>query len=108
MTDLSTIQQKVVETFDAYDQQGTARWTAETASHDLQYQIGSLAKAILQLNGKRYPEGLSEAELREAIADELADTIANVLYIAAELDIDIEAALNGMFASDQKKIEERS
>lgn len=98
----------VVRTFDAYMAQGTARWRYKTAALDLSYQVGSLAKRILQLDGERYPEGLSKEEIKAKIPDELADIMAEVLFIAHELGIDMNQAWESMIKSDNKKIEERS
>lgn len=45
-----------------------------------------------------------EAEFR----DELADILAEVLYIASERGIDMNRAMDEMVASDQKKVTERT
>ncbi len=102
------MQQQVAETFKKYESQGTEPWTFETAAQDLQYQIGSIAKCVLQLKNKRFVEGLSEEEIKRVLSDELADVIADVLFIADDLGIDIEQAWEGMLRSDDKKIKERT
>lgn len=91
-----------------YEKQGTKPWTYDIAAQDLQYQVGSLAKRILQLKGYRYSDLLSHKEITESLSDELADIFAEVLFIAHELDIDLGAAWERMLASDKKKIAERS
>jgi NTP pyrophosphatase (non-canonical NTP hydrolase) len=106
--DLKKFQKDVVKVFDEYDAQGTQHWTYQIAAQDLAYQYGSLAKRLLQLEGKRFPEGLSKEQLKEKIADELVDMLAEVVFIADRLDIDLEQAASKMFESDRKKIEERS
>ena len=106
--ELNTMQQQVVDMFKKYEQQGTESWTYQTAAHDLQYQLGKLSKCVLQLENKRFNEGLTEPQIKIQLADELADIMAEVLFIAAELDINLAEAWAGMLASDEKKIEERS
>lgn len=99
---------EIVRNFDEYEKQGTPPWTYETAVRDLPYQVGNLSKLVLQKIGDRYNEGLSDEEIQLKIADELSDIIADVLFIAHELNIDITEAWQAMLASDQKKISERS
>jgi len=91
-----------------YSKQGTIEWTWEIAAQDLQYQMGSLTKRILQLQNKRYDDKLTKDEIKEHIADELADIVAECLFIANGLDIDMGKAYNNMLESDKKKISERS
>lgn len=105
---LKEMQQQIVAVFDAYEAQGTKTWTYDIAAHDLQYQIGNLTKCILQLKGFRYAEGKSEEEIKTRAADELADIMAEVLFISHELGIDITKAWDDMIASDMKKISDRS
>jgi hypothetical protein len=98
----------VRDSFAAYDAQGTRHWTWETAAKDLTYQIGSLSKVMLQLSGDRWADGKSKAQLEAKFQDELADILAEVLYIASERGIDMSAAMDAMVKSDQKKISERA
>ncbi|MFH1667648.1 MAG: hypothetical protein ABH884_01320 [Candidatus Komeilibacteria bacterium] len=102
------MQREIVEVFSKYESQGTKPWSYSVTSHDLQYQVGNLTKCILQLQNYRYREGLGEAQIKENLADELADIMAEVLFLAHELDIDLQEAWKKMFASDEKKISERS
>lgn len=108
MNEINLMKSQIVEVFKKYDGQGTSSWTYDIAAQDLQYQVGSLIKCILQLRGFRYREGLSEEKIKEKISDELADILAEVLFISHELNIDVETAWNKMVESDEKKIEERS
>ncbi len=108
MDTLDKMQQEVVEIFRKYDAQGTKTWTYEVASHDLQYQVGNLSKCILQLQNYRYREGLDESQIKDKLSDELADIMAEVLFIAHELDINLHSAWANMLDSDKKKINERS
>jgi NTP pyrophosphatase (non-canonical NTP hydrolase) len=108
MDTLDKMQQEVVEIFKKYDAQGTKTWSYDVASHDLQYQVGNLSKCVLQLQNYRYREGLDEVQIKAKLSDELADIMAEVLFIAHELDIDLHSAWANMLASDQKKISERS
>ena len=111
MQESKTVQQmteEIVRNFKEYEKQGTNAWTYETAVRDLPYQVGNLSKLVLQKTGDRYNEGLSEDEIKLKISDELADIIADVLFISHELDIDMTQAWHNMLASDQQKISERS
>ena len=99
---------EIVRTFKKYDKTGTRTWTAEIAAKDLSYQIGSLTKRMMQQKGERYADGLSKKELKRYTADELADILAEVLFISHELDIDIQEAWNAMIGSDTAKIKARS
>lgn len=107
MLTLATMTTQIVDTFNAYDAQGTAHRTYETAAFDLPYQVGNLAKAILQKTGRRHRWSLTDAQLQYNIADELADIMAEVLFIAHELGIDMEKAWEQMLMSDAEKIAAR-
>ena len=98
----------VQDSFGTYDAQGTRHWTWETAAKDLAYQIGSLNKIMLQLSGDRWADGKDKAALEADFRDELADVLAEVLYIAAERGIDMNQAMDEMVQSDQKKVSERT
>ena len=108
MKNLQEMQKQVVDLFKKYQSQGTKMWTYETASHDLQYQVGKLSKCVLQLKNYRYRENLNEDEIKENVADELADIMAEVLFISNELNIDFNKAWEKMIESDENKINERS
>lgn len=108
MSQITEMQKQIVDTFNEYDRQGTVHWTYDIAATDLQYQIGNLTKAILQLRGFRYAEGLTPEEIKHRISDELADIMAEVLFIAHELDINMEQAWDTMLKSDKTKIDTRS
>jgi hypothetical protein len=98
----------VRESFAKYDAQGTRHWTWETAARDLPYQVGSLSKVLLQLSGDRYAEGKDAAALEWELRNELADIMAEVLYIAGERGIDMDQALAEMLDDDKKKVRERT
>lgn len=101
--------QLVKDSFSNYDDNTpTVEWNYHIAARDLAYQIGSLTKALMQLDGERFNEGKSEAELRDVVADELADILAETLYIADGLGISMSDALDAMVESDNKKIEKQS
>jgi NTP pyrophosphatase (non-canonical NTP hydrolase) len=106
--EIKSMTDQIVKIFKEYDKQGTKSWTYDIAAHDLQYQIGILAKRVLQLKGFRFKEGLSDENIKNDISDELADVLAETLFIAHELDIDIGEAWNAMIESDKKKINTRS
>lgn len=99
----------VLDSFSNYDENTpTVEWNHRIAARDLSYQIGSLTKALMQLEGERFDEQKSKQELREIVADELADILAETLYIAHEMDISMSDALDAMVESDNKKIEKQS
>lgn len=105
---ISQLTEAVKESFAKYDKQGTEHWTWEVAARDLSYQIGSLNKVILQLSGDRWADGKDKEALEADFRNELADILAEVLYIAAERNIDINQAMNEMLADDQHKVTSRA
>ncbi len=107
MKTLKDYTSEVVKIFNKYTKTGTVKWTYEIALLDMQYQLGSLTKRIMQMNGKRHKENLSEKEIKDKIADELADVFAETLFIAKELKIDLDKAFNKMLESDNQKINQR-
>ena len=94
--------------FKDYDKTGTKTWDYKRTAFDLSYQVGSLSKRISQLDNVRYNDGLTKKEILEKASDELADILAEVLFIAHELDIDMEKAWENMKTSDKTKIATRS
>lgn len=104
---LAQLTADVKASFAKYDAQGTKHWTWETAAKDLPYQVGCLAKVILQLSGERYDDGRSKGALEWQLRNELADILAEVLYIADGLNIDMNQAMAEMVADDTKKVGER-
>jgi len=105
---ISELQQDVLKIYRAYEKTGTNKWTYQTALIDLQYQIGSLAKCALQLRGDRFNEGKTASQLNAAMGDELADILAEALFIAHELGIDLSEAWENMLQSDKSKIATRT
>lgn len=105
---LSQMRAEIVRIFKIYQKQGTKKWTYDIAAKDLSYQIGSLTKRIMQMQNERYADGLTKKELKSFISDELADILAEVLFISHELDIDMHEAWENMVGSDNKKIKTRS
>lgn len=105
---LSYFRRYALKIFKEYEKTRTVRWTYDIAAKDMSYQVGSLIKRIMQYRNERYADGLSKKEIKGHIADELADILAEVLFISHELDIDIEKAWAGMADSDKKKISARS
>lgn len=104
---LKEFQAEAVATFKNYQNTGTPPWNYSITARDLPYQVGSLTKALLQLEGIRHKEGKDDTELKAKIADELADIFAEVLFISHELGISLEKAWEDMLISDQHKISER-
>lgn len=105
---ISQLTQIVRDSFAQYDKQGTKHWTWKVAAKDLAYQIGSLNKVMLQLSGDRWADGKDKNTLEAEFRDELADILAEVLYIASERGIDMNQAMGEMVQSDTKKVEERT
>ena len=105
---ITQLTQIVKDSFAQYDKQGTRHWTWEVAAKDLSYQIGSLNKVMLQLSGDRWADNKDEVALEAEFRDELADILAEVLYIAAERGIDMNQAMGEMVQSDTKKVKERT
>ena len=105
---ITELTKAVKDSFGTYDKQGTRHWTWQTAAQDLSYQIGSLHKVMLQLSGDRWADKKDEETLEAEFRDELADILAEVLYIASERGIDMNRAMDEMVASDQKKVTERT
>lgn len=104
---LKDFTEEVVALFKKYEETGTPPWTYKTAVQDLSYQVGSLTKAVMQLEGERHAEGKSKEEMMKKVGDELADIFAEVLFIAHELNISLEEAWDQMLESDRSKIESR-
>jgi len=105
---VTELTQLVKTSFAKYDKQGTRHWTWEAAAKDLAYQIGSLNKVMLQLSGDRWADGKDKDALEADFRDELADILAEVLYIAGERGIDMNQAMDEMVESDQRKVSERT
>lgn len=110
MTDysLKELTRLIRKSFARYDNQGTKHWTWKTMLQDLSYQVGSLQKIDLQLSNYRYSHGKSKTDLEKDFRNELANILAEVLYIADELKIDMNQAMNEMFEDDTKKVKNRT
>lgn len=106
MKNLHDMTQEIVATYKSYESTGTKPWDYLIASRDLSYQVGSLTKIIMQLSGERYTKDSAES-LKSQAADELADILAEVLFIAKELNINLDEAWAKMIGSDEQKINER-
>lgn len=105
---ISELTKAVKASFAKYDNQGTDHWTWEIAAKDLAYQIGSLNKVMLQLSNHRWADGKSTEVLEADFRNELADILAEVLYIAGERNIDMNTAMEEMYDDDQRKVSERT
>jgi hypothetical protein len=105
---ITELTKTVKASFAKYDKQGTDHWTWEVAAKDLAYQIGSLNKVMLQLSRHRWADGKDTETLEADFRNELADILAEVLYIAGERNIDMNIAMDEMYADDQRKVDERT
>ncbi len=63
---------------------------------------------MLQLSGDRWADGKDTPALEAIFRDELADILAEVLYIESERGIDMNQAMQEMTVSDTKKVKERT
>jgi NTP pyrophosphatase (non-canonical NTP hydrolase) len=94
---LKRMESQVVQGMKSYHQQmGTKLWDYRIAARDLVCQVGSLNKLVMQLEGERFNHHKSPNEIKEEIADELVDIFSMVLFIAHELNIDLQDAWDGM------------
>ncbi len=107
LNQIEQMTEEIVAMYKQYQKTGTKPWTYEIAAKDLSYQVGSLTKLIMQRTGERFADNKSEEELRKGIADELADILAETLFIAHELDIDLTQAWEDMIRSDESKVSVR-
>lgn len=105
---ISELSKAVKDSFAKYDKQGTKHWTWKVAANDLSYQIGSLNKVILQLSNHRWADGKTKESLEANFRNELADILAEVLYIAGKRNIDMNKAMEEMFTDDDKKVTKRT
>jgi len=105
---ITELSQAVKKSFANYDNQGTQHWTWEIAAQDLAYQIGSLNKVMLQLSGHRWADDKDKAALETDFRNELADILAEILYIADERGINMNIAMKEMIADDHRKVAERT
>ena len=97
----------IVKNYENYLRSGTVRRDAMIASRDLTYQIGTLNKLLMQLHKQRRNDGMTEEEMKSKISDELSDIMADTLYIAHELNINMDLAWEEMIKNDTSKIEKR-
>lgn len=104
---LEAMTQQVTHQMERYTQMGTKKWTYKTALRDLPVQVGSLTKLAMQLEGERYRHGMNAPDIKRKMADELADLLSLVLFIAHELSIDMKEAWHIMLSSDEHKLSSR-
>ena len=103
------MEEQIVEQLKKYHQHlGTKPWGYQTAAKDMSYQIGSLTKLMMQLEGERYRHAKTDDQIKEEIADELADMLSLILFISHELNIDLKEAWNNMLQNDENKLKKRS
>ncbi|HCL64396.1 MAG TPA: pyrophosphatase [Rhizobium sp.] len=56
-------------------------------------ELGELVQVANRLSGRSRRKGMSDQEIRQALADENADLLGHVLLFARHHDIDLEAAI---------------
>lgn len=81
----------------------TKTWDYKIAVKDLSVQVGSLTKLSMQLENERDAYRKSDQAIKDEIADELADLLSLALFIAHELKIDIMKAWENMLKADEEK-----
>ncbi len=59
----------------------------------LQEELGELTQVWMKLTDRGRRRGLSEAELREELANETADVLGHILLFAQKNDIDLAPAI---------------
>lgn len=59
----------------------------------LQEELGELTQVWMKLTERGRKRGLSESELREALADETADLLGHILLFATHNEIDLAPAI---------------
>ncbi len=91
-----------------YPSQGTKPWDIKTNTMDLQYQIGSLSKLVLQKENYVHNHGLSKQEINSLIALDISDIISLSLIIAKEMNIDPDKVFLKQIRTDLEKIKERT
>ena len=96
-----------IKTLRGYDKTTVKKWDYRIDASDLSVQLGSLTKALMQYENTRFAYGMTKKELKSKIGDELADILTEVLFIAHELNIDIEESFDTMLASDKEKVKKR-
>ncbi len=105
---LTTAMNDVVKMAQRYTSQGTKPWDVQTNAMDLQYQIGSLCKLLLQKDGFVHNHGLTAGEIDSLIALDISDIISLALVIADKLDINPDKAFIDHLQSDIEKIRKRT
>ena len=105
---LTEFTSEIVKSFAEYDKLGCNHWGYLEAIRDLPNQVGALTRLTGQLTGDRYNHGQSPDEIKTKMADELADIMAEVLFAAHYLEIDMNKALEDMLLSDREKITTRA
>ena len=106
--ELKQMSQEVVESIKKYQVTGTVPWDYRIAIRDMPVQVGSLTKLLMQLDNERFANNKSSIIIKNEIADELADILSLVLFIAHELGIDIKHAWQKMLDSDINKQQKRA
>lgn len=59
----------------------------------LQEELGELTQVWMKLTGRGRPRGKTEAQLRDALADETADLLGHILLFAHTEGVDLDAAI---------------
>lgn len=104
---IKELTQEIVTDYKDYIRSGTEPWGYEIAARDLMVQVGSLTRALMRLHNERYVGEATKEELLTIVADELSDILADTLFIANHLGIDVARAWEDMKTSDKEKIDTR-
>jgi len=92
--DLSEIQKKIVIISDMYAKECSINRDDDWYVLKLQEEVGELIQRYLSFSGRGKQRGMTEKEIREGFAHELADVMGQVMLIANHHKIDVEKALS--------------
>jgi hypothetical protein len=105
---LKEITKAMITTMASYDSTGVKSWDARIAIQDLAYQAGGLLKLDMQLHNERHLQGKTTDQIKSDIEMELAEVIADALFAAHKLGLDVRNGFQRMLDSDKEKIAERT
>jgi NTP pyrophosphatase (non-canonical NTP hydrolase) len=90
---INELSEKLEQVAAVYFAVSGVNFTSDQRVLKIQEEMGEFSKAYLKFTGTgRNKEGKSGAELKQDMADELADTIALCMLFAKNQDIDLEEA----------------
>ena len=92
------VMQKISQRIEQYSQEYEINRDSDWHILKLQEEVGELAQAYLRLSKRARTKGLSQQEIKESFAEELADVLGMAMLIADYHKIDLlEAVKNKWF-----------